>query len=120
MPEENINQESRLKTIDEIRNYLIEEIKHNELTSKKQKNVCTNLNYIDQILSLVSTIPGCVSISAFATLIDIPVWITRSAIGVKIYPTTAGIKKYKSIIKKSKKRHDKIVLLAKSKLNSKD
>ena len=29
----------------------------------------------------------------------------------------AGIKKYKSIIKKKKKKHDKIVLLAKSKLN---
>ena len=31
---------------------------------------------------------------------------------------TAGVKKYKSIIKKKKKKHDKIVLLAKSKLNS--
>ena len=31
---------------------------------------------------------------------------------------TAGIKRYKSIIKKKKKKHDKIVLLAKSKLNS--
>ena len=28
-----------------------------------------------------------------------------------------GIKKYKSVIKKKKKKHDKIVLLAKSKLN---
>ena len=35
------------------------------------------------------------------------------AIGLKICVTTAGIKKYKS-----KKKHDKIVLLAKSKLNS--
>ena len=31
---------------------------------------------------------------------------------------TEGIKKYKSIIKKKKKKHDKILLLAKSKLNS--
>ena len=30
----------------------------------------------------------------------------------------AGIKKYKSVIKKKKKKHDKIVLLGKSKLNS--
>ena len=41
-----------------------------------------------------------------------------SAIGLKICAITAGIKKYKSIIKKKKKKHDKIVLLAKSKLNS--
>ena len=31
---------------------------------------------------------------------------------------TAGIKKYKSILKEKKKKYDKIVLLAKSKLNS--
>ena len=40
------------------------------------------------------------------------------AIVLKIFATTAGIKKYKLIIKKNKKKHDKIVLLAKSKLNS--
>ena len=45
--------------------------------------------------------------------------ITSSTIGLKICAIAAGIKKYKSIIKKKKKkRHDKIVLLAKSKLNS--
>ena len=37
---------------------------------------------------------------------------------MKICEITAGIKKYKLIIKKKRKRHDKIVLLAKSKLNS--
>ena len=42
--------------------------------------------------------------------------ITSSAIGLKICAITAGIKKYKSIIKEKKKKHDKMVLLAKSKL----
>ena len=42
----------------------------------------------------------------------------ESAIGLKICAIHAGIKKYKSIIKKKKKKHDKIVLLANSKLNS--
>ena len=37
----------------------------------------------------------------------------------KIYGITAGIKKYNSIIKqKKKKKHDKIVLLGKDKLNT--
>ena len=44
--------------------------------------------------------------------------ITNTAIGLKIFAVTAWIKKYKLIIKKQKKNHDKIVLLAKSKLNS--
>ena len=50
-------------------------------------------------------------------MIGIPIGITSSAIVLKIGAITAGIKKYKSIMKKKKKKHDKIVLLAKSKLN---
>ena len=41
-----------------------------------------------------------------------------SEIGLKICAINAGIKNHKSIIKKEKKKHDKIVMLAKSKLNS--
>ena len=50
-------------------------------------------------------------------MIGIPIGITSSAIGLKICAITAGIKKYKSIIKKKKKKHDKIVSSAKFKLN---
>ena len=39
-----MNQEFRLKKIDEIRNYLIEEINRNELMSKKYKKVYRVLN----------------------------------------------------------------------------
>ena len=50
-------------------------------------------------------------------MIGIAIGIESSAIGLNICAKTAGIKRYKSIIKK-KKKHDKMVLLAKSKLNS--
>ena len=110
----------RMKTdkINEIRNYLIEEINWNKLMSIKYKNSCRVLNYIDHSFIIVSTITECVSISAFASLVGIPIGIAISLIGLKICVITAGIKKYKSKIKKKKKKHDKIVLLAKSKLNS--
>ena len=85
--------------------------------SKRHKKVCTTLDYIKQFLTLASAITGSVSISAFASLVGIPVRITSSAIGLKIFAITTGIKK-NSITKKKKKKHDKIVLLAKSKLNS--
>ena len=85
---------------------------------KKHKEVCRVLNYIDHSLIVISTITGCVSISTFTSLVGIPIGIASSTIGLKICEITAGIKKYKSIIKKKKKKHDKIVLLAKSKLNS--
>ena len=51
-------------------------------------------------------------------LAGIPIGIINSTIELKICLITAGIKKYKSIIRKEKKEHDKIVLLAKSKLKS--
>ena len=69
-----------------------------------RKKVCTALNYIKNFLILASTITGCVSISAFASLIGMPIGIMSSAIGLKICVTTAGIKKYKLIIKKRKKK----------------
>ena len=67
MPEENMNQEFRLKKIDEIRNYLIEEINRNKLISKKHKKVCRVLNYIEHSLILISTITGCVFNSDFTS-----------------------------------------------------
>ena len=54
----NISQKFRLKNIDEIRNYFLEEIKQNELMSRKHKKVCTTLNYIEHFLILASTITG--------------------------------------------------------------
>ena len=83
--------------------------------SKKHKNVCRILNYIDHLLIIISTITGCVSISAFASLVGIPIGITSSAIGLKICAITAGIRKYKSVLKQKETKHDKIVLSAKSK-----
>ena len=92
--------------------------------SKKHKKICTTIYYTEHFLILASTITGCVSTSAFASLIGIPIGITSSATGLKICAITAGIKKYLrkriSVIKKKKKKHDKIVLLAKSKLNRKE
>ena len=57
----------------------------------------------------------CISISA---LVGIPIRIMSSAIGLNICVITAEIKKYKSIMKKLKKKHNKVVFLAKTKLNS--
>ena len=61
--------------------------------SKKHK-VCTTLNYIEHFLILASTNTGCISISAFASLLGTPIGNTSSAIGLKICAITTGIKKY--------------------------
>ena len=113
MVEENISQEFRLKNIDETKNYFVEEIEQNEWMSNKLKNFCQN--YIEHSLILASTVTGCISISTFAFLLGTPIGITSSAIGLKICAINVRIKKYKSVIKKKKQKHNKIVLLAKSK-----
>ena len=66
---------------------------------------------------MLFTVSQCLSLSAVA-LAGTYVEITSSAIELKICVITAGIKKYKSIIKKEKKKHDKTVLFTKYKLNS--
>ena len=85
--------------------------------SEKYKKTCKYLIYVEHLLILVWTVTGCASISAFASLIAIPVGITTSSVGIKICAITAEIKKYKSIIKKKKKHHDKTMLLGKDKLD---
>ena len=64
---------------------------------KKHKKVCTALNYIEHFLILAFTITGCVSISAFASLVDIPIGIMSSVTGLKTCSIIARIKKCKSI-----------------------
>ena len=80
MSEENINQEFILKNIGEIINYFTEERNQNQLMSKKNKKFCRAVNYIEHLLILVSAVTGCVSISAFASSVGIPIGITISSI----------------------------------------
>ena len=86
--------------------------------SEKHKKTCGYLNYIEVLLILDSTITGCVSTSAFTSLVAIPAGITSSAVGLNICIITVVNKKYGSNIKKKKKKHDLIVLLGKNKLDA--
>ena len=69
--EEDISQELSLKKIKERNNYFIKQIDQNELLSNKNKKVCTTMNCIEYFITLVFVVTICISISAFASLIDI-------------------------------------------------
>ena len=79
------NHEFRLKKIYETRNYLIEEIKH-DLMCGKYKKTYKQLNYVEHLVILASTISSCVS--TFTSLICVPVGIT---IGLKICEITVSV-----------------------------
>ena len=86
--------------------------------SKKHKKVYRVLNYIEPLLILISTVTGCVCISSFASLVGMPIGITSSALRLKVCVITVGMKKYKPKIEKKKEKHNKMLLLEKSKFNS--
>ena len=67
MAKENVSLEFRLKQIDETRNYLLGEIKHNNLMSEKRKTKCRTLNYFKHFLVFVFAVSGSVSIPAFTS-----------------------------------------------------
>ena len=46
--------------------------------------LCKYLNYVEHLLVLASAITGCVSISASASLVCVPVGITTSGVELKV------------------------------------
>ena len=84
MTEEKINQEFRLKEINEKINYFMEEIKKNELISKKHKMVCEMSNYTEYLLILPSTVTAFFSIFALTSLIGMPLGNASSAVTINL------------------------------------
>ena len=110
---------SNLEKIGETRNYLLEEIKHNDLMSERRKTTCKYLNYVEHLLILTATVTGCILRFEFTSLVCVPVGLTSSAVGLKTCAITARKRKtYKWFNKKKKKKHNNIVLLGKTKLDT--
>ena len=91
----------RLNKIDETKNYILEELKHNDLMSEKNKKVCKSLNYFGNDFVFVSAVSGCVSVSAFVSLLGIPIEITSSALGSQF---VHSLQELKSIINYHEKK----------------
>ena len=112
------NQEFRLNKISEIEDYFITEIKERELVSKKRSKYISFFDYFDKSL-IVSSASSCsISIASFATVIGTPVGITSTSLSLTFSLCTGLAKKLLKATKNKKKKHNKIVMLARSKLNS--
>ena len=68
------------------------------------KRVCKTLNYIIYLLNLAYVVIRCVSISALACFASIPIWFANSVVGWNICAKIVGIKRFKSVIKKKRRR----------------
>ena len=92
MTNENVSLEFRLKKIDETKNYLLGEMKHNDLMREKHKKTYSYFNYLEHSLLFISTVTGLVSVTTFASLVNIPIGNASSPVGIKICAITARIK----------------------------
>ena len=108
----------RLNEISKIQNYFNQEIKDRKLNSKKLSKYVAAFDYIDKVLIVLSATSGGVSIISFTTVIGVPVGIASASFTLIFSLTTGLIKKLLSITRNKKKKHDKILVFAKSKLNS--
>ena len=108
----------RLYEIKKIENYFINEINEEKSYSKKLSKYVTIFDYIDKILIVLSATSSGVSIISFTSIIGVPAGIASASFTL-IFSITAGIiKKLLSTTIKKKKKHDQILMLAKSKYNS--
>ena len=112
------NQQFRLNRINEIRDCFVAEIKEKELMSKRLSKHITSFDYFDKSLSILSITTGSVSITSFATVIGAPVGIVSVSFSLAFSISTGIIKKLLKTTRNKKKKHSKIVMLVRSKLNS--
>ena len=107
----------RLSEIIGIENYFHQEINQRKSCSKKLNKYVTAFDYIDKILIVLSATSGGVSIISFTSIVGAPVGIASASFTLIFSLTTGIIKKLLSITRNKKKKHDKILMLAKSKLD---
>ena len=112
------NQTFRLNKISEIEDYFITDIKERELVSKKIIESISFFDYFDKSLIVLSVTSGSISIAFFVTVIEVPIGITRASLSLAFALCTGLVKKLLETTRNKKKKHNKIVMLARSKLNS--
>ena len=112
------DQQFRLNKINEIKDYFIAEIRERELMSKNLSKYIASFEYLDKSLIVLSVATGSISIASFATTIGVPVGIISASCSLAFSITTGLVKNFLKTIRNKKKKHNKTVMLARSKLNS--
>ena len=116
----NLSQQTkfRVSEIIGIENHFHQAINQRKSCSKKLCKYVTTFDYIDKILIALSATSTWVCIISSASIAEAPVGITNASLTLIFSLTTGIIKNFLSITRNKKKRHDKILMLAKSKLDS--
>ena len=110
----------RLDEINKIRDYFNNEIKERKDIIKKLNKYLVSFDYLDKIFIALSASFGTLSIASYASVVGTPAGIAGSSLTL-IFTIGTGISKsLLKVTKKRKKKHNKIIVLAKNKLNTID
>ena len=108
----------RLSEMIGVENYFYQEINERKSQIRKLNKYITIFEYIDKILIVLSATSGGVSIVSFTTIVGAPVGIASASFTLIFSIAKGIIKILLKITRNKKKKHDNILMLAKSKLTS--
>ena len=107
----------RLDEINKIKDYLNSEIKERKDIVKKISKYIVVFDYSDKLFITISASFDTLSIVSHTTIVGIHVGIAGASFTLIFTVTTGVVKKILNITRKKKKKHNKIITLAKNKLN---
>ena len=107
----------RLDEISKIIDYFNAEIKERKDIIKKISKYIVAFDYADKLFITLSASFGTLSIASHATVVGIPVGIAGASLTLIFTIATGVVKTLLNITRKKKKKHNKIIALAISKLN---
>ena len=114
-PNLNDQQQFRLNKINEVKNYVVAEIKEREQMSKRLGRYIASFDDFDKSLIVLSATSGSISTASFATVTGALVGITSAIFSLVFSISTRVVKK---LLKITEIRRKSIIMLSSSKLNS--
>ena len=111
-------QQFRLNKINEIKDYFLGDIRERELISKNLSKYIASLDHFDKSLNILSIWSGSISIASFKSVIGVPAGMIGASFGFTFSITSGFVNKFLKAIRNKMKKHNKIAMLARSKLNS--
>ena len=107
----------RLDEINEIRDYFDNEIKERKDIIKKLNKYLVSFDYLDKTFITLSASFGTLSIASYASVVGTSARITGASLTLVFTVGTGISKSLLKLTRKRKKKHNKIIVLAKNKLN---
>ena len=107
----------RLDEINKIKDYFNAEIKERKDIVKKISKYIVAFDYADKVFITLSALFGTLSIASYATIVAIPIGIAGASLTLIFTIRTGVVRTLSNITRKKKKKNNKIIALARSKLN---